>query len=462
MGLLGNALLVFVGLILFLSVKIYREALGPVPKPELDVKAYWGPGDVAAYKEDTTIHPFKISYSEEVIKTLKAKLEDFPDLSPPLEGVNFEYGFNTDYLKQVVKYWREDYLGKWNLREKYFNKFPHFKTNIQGLDIHFIHVKPNKPTKPVLPLLLLHGWPGSVVEFYSLLDKLKANEEYDFELVVPSLPGYGWSQASAKTGLGPVEMGVVLRNLMIRLGHQKFYIQGGDWGSLIGSSISTFFPENVIGYHSNLCVILTARSSIKMLIGSIYPSYFIPEEYINWYYPLWPSIKFSLEETGYLHIQATKPDTIGTALSTNPIGLAAYILEKFSTGVNRDYRNLPDGGLSKRISMDAILDNLMVYYLTNSITTAKRLYAEGFSLRTLNLKIDRIPTVVPTGCGRFRHDILHSFDWILKDKFENLVHSSYNTDGGHFAAMEVPDLLYKDFLIFLRKVENNAKVNSEL
>ncbi|GAB0093635.1 Epoxide hydrolase [Sergentomyia squamirostris] len=462
MGLLGNFLLVFVGLIGFLGVKVYRETFGPVPKPELDVKAYWGPGDRAAYKEDTTIHPFKISYSEEVISKLKSKLNDFPELPTPLEGVNFEYGFNTNHLKQVVKYWREGYLGKWDLRQTYFNKFPHFKTKIQGLDIHFIHVKPNKPTKPVLPLLLLHGWPGSVVEFYSLIDKLKANEEYDFELVVPSLPGYGWSQASAKTGLGPVEIGVIMRNLMVRLGHQKFYIQGGDWGSFIGSSISTLFPENVIGYHSNMCGAMTPGSTIKQIIASFYPSYFIPEEHVQWYYPFWPNFKYIIEESGYFHIQSTKPDTIGITLSGNPIGLVAYILEKFSSWTNRDYRELPDGGLSKRFTMDAMLDNIMVYYLTNSITTSQRLYSEAFTLRSLGLNLDRVPTTVPTGCARFRHDLAHSIDWVLKDKYVNLIHSTHNPDGGHFAAMEVPDVLYKDLITFIQKVQKRGKVNSEL
>ncbi|GAB0093638.1 Epoxide hydrolase [Sergentomyia squamirostris] len=458
MGLLVNASLVFLAVLGYMSLKVYREVLGPIPKPDFDMKAYWGPGDAAAYKEDTTIHPFEISYSTEVISNLKAKLDDYPELHPPLEGVNFEYGFNTDYLKQVVKYWREEYLEKWDVREKYLNKFPHFKTNIQGLDIHFIHVKPSKPSKNVIPILLIHGWPGSIVEFYSMIDKLKANKDYDFELVVPSLPGYGWSQASAKVGLGQAEVGVVLRNLMIRLGHQKFYIQGGDWGSLIGSSMSTIVSDNIIGYHSNICTFMAhpPLAIIKTIIGGLYPTYFIPEEYVHWYYPVSETVSYAMEELGYCHIQATKPDTVGTALSTNPIGLAVYILEKFSTWTNKHYRNLPDGGLSKRFTMDAMLDNVMVYYLTNSITTSQRLYAESFSVRALSMNLDRVPTNVPVGCARFRYDLIHNYEWILKDKYTNIVHSTYHPDGGHFAAMEVPDLLYKDFLIFLKKVQKRG------
>ncbi|XP_059619429.1 juvenile hormone epoxide hydrolase 2-like [Phlebotomus argentipes] len=463
MGLLGNFILIFIGLIGFMGVRIYRQSFAPQPKPEMDVAAYWGPGDKALYKEDTAVHPFKISYSEEVIKKLKEKLEDFPELHAPLEGVNFEYGFNSNHLKQVVKYWKDGYLSKWGLRQTYLNKYPHYKTKIQGLDMHFIHVKSEKASdRPVLPILLLHGWPGSVVEFYSLIEKLKGNQEYDFQIVAPSLPGYGWSQASAKKDLGHVEVAVIMRNLMVRLGYQKFYIQGGDWGSIIGSNIATLFPENVLGYHSNMCGAMTNASGLKIFIASFYPEYFIPKEYVHFFYPFWSKFSYLLEESGYMHIQCTKPDTIGTTLSNNPIGLVAYILEKFSTWTNKEYRTLADGGLSKRFTMDALLDNIMVYYLTNSITTSQRLYSEAFTFRELGLGIDRVPTPVPTGCARFQHDLSHSIDWVLKDKYPNLVHSTYHEQGGHFAAMEVPDVVYKDLLEFLQKAQNQGKVKSEL
>uniref|UniRef100_A0A1B0CI09 Epoxide hydrolase n=2 Tax=Lutzomyia longipalpis TaxID=7200 RepID=A0A1B0CI09_LUTLO len=465
MGLFGNFILIFIGLCGFLGVRVYKQNFGPLPKPDLDVAAYWGPGDKATYKEDTTVHPFKISFSPEVISKLKTKLEDLPEYHPPLEGVNFEYGFNSNHLKQVIKYWKDGYLSKWDLRQAYLNKYPHFKTKIQGLDIHFIHVKPTKASgKPVLPILLMHGWPGSIVEFYSLIEKLQKNEDYDFQMVIPSLPGYGFSQASAKTGLGPAEVAVVMRNLMVRLGYQKFYVQGGDWGSLIGSVLVTLFPENSLGYHSNMCGAMPPTYAIKTFIASLHPTYFIPEEHVNFFYPFWSKFGFILEESGYMHIQCTKPDTIGTTLTGNPVGLAAYILEKFSTWTNSEYRNLPDGGLSKRFTMDAMLDNVMIYYLTNSITTSQRLYSEAFTYKQMGLNLDRVPTPVPTGCARFKHDLSHTIDWILKDKFPNLVHSTYHPDGGHFAAMEVPDVMYKDLMDFIKKVQNAGKTkpNNEL
>uniref|UniRef100_A0A1L8DZA1 Epoxide hydrolase n=1 Tax=Nyssomyia neivai TaxID=330878 RepID=A0A1L8DZA1_9DIPT len=402
MGLCGNFILIFIGLCGFLGVRVYKQTFAPVPKPDLDVAAYWGPGDKASYKEDTAIHPFKISYSTEVINKLKTKLEDLPEYHPPLEGTNFEYGFNSDALKHVIKYWKDNYLNKWNQRQDYLNKYPHFKTKIQGLDIHFIHVKPEKTfKKPVLPIILLHGWPGSVVELYSLIDKLRNNGDYHFEIVVPSLPGYGWSQASSKTGLGAAEISVILRNLMVRLGYQKFYIHGGDWGSFIGNIMATLFPENSIAFHSNMCSARPPTYAIKTFIASLYPEYFIPKEHVHFFYPFWKKFAFLLEETGYLHIQATKPDTIGTALTGNPVGLAAYILEKFSTFTNFGHQNLPDGGLTKRLTLEALLDNVMIYYLTNSMATSQRLYSEALSYRHFALNLDRVPYICPNGLCSF-------------------------------------------------------------
>jgi len=279
-----------------------------------------------------------------------------------------------------------------------------------------------------------------------------------FEVIAPSLPGYGWSDGASLPGFGPAEMAVVLRNLMLKIGHNQFLIQGGDWGSLLGKNIASFFPENTIGYHSNMCGAMSPWSSMKLYIAGFYPSYFIPKEHIHFVYPAGEKFRDILEESGYFHIQATKPDTIGAALSNNPIGLAAYLLEKFSTWANKEYRDLDDGGLDKVFTRDALLDNIMVYYLTNSITTSVRLYSEAFSDHQRSYNLDRVPVAasVPVGCARFKHDILHSLDWQLKDVFLNLVHSTYHPKGGHFAALERPNELYSDFISFVKKLNLKA------
>lgn len=144
---------------------------------------------------------------------------------------------------------------------------------------------------------------------------------------------------------------------------------------------------------------------------------------------------------------------IGAALTANPVGLAAYILEKFSTWTDKNNPNLIDGGLDKAFKKEALFDNLMIYYLSNSITTSMRLYAEAFSINHMEYGMEKVPAVVPFGCARFRHDLKHELDWQLRDKFPQLMHSTYHNTGGHFAAMELPDVLYKDFHQFVKKLD---------
>jgi juvenile hormone epoxide hydrolase len=308
----------------------------------------------------------------------------------------------------------------------------------------------------VYPILLLHGWPGSVREFYELIPKLTAqspDKDFVFEVVAPSLPGYGFSEAAAKTGLGITEMAIIMRNLMIRLGFEKFYVQGGDWGSMIGNDVLTLFPENVLGYHSNMCTVMTPIQTIKTLVGSLYPSYFIDEAHISYYYPLTPKFKTLLVESGYMHIQATKPDTIGTGLSDTPIGLAAYILEKFSTWTDPALRQQPDGGLEKHFTKDALLDNVMIYFLSNSIVTSMRLYAEAFSTNAFDSDLFRVPVDNPVACAKFKNDLAHELDWALRDKYTNLVQVSHYDNGGHFAAMQLPQVMYDDIVSFVKKAQ---------
>lgn len=152
-----------------------------------------------------------------------------------------------------------------------------------------------------------------------------------------------------------------------------------------------------------------------------------------------------------MHISSF-PGFSGAVMTNNPVGLAAYILEKFSTGTNPQYRDLEDGGLYRDFAKDTLIDNLMIYYLSNCFTTSVRLYAEILSVRHRSLEMDRVPTNVPTGCARFRHDISHSLDWQLISKYPNLVHSTYHSDGGHFIALQLPDVLHNDFINFVKKL----------
>lgn len=326
-----------------------------------------------------------------------------------------------------------------------------------SLEIQYVRVYPKNVSRniKVIPVLLLHGWPGSVLEFYELIPLLttvKEGQPFVFEVIAPYLPGFGYSDGAHKSGFDVTEIAIVLKNLMDRIDIKKYYIQGGDWGAIIGSRMTTLFPENIIGYHSNMCMNHSPFALFKMLIGSIWPRLVIDKNYVHWYYPLKNQFYKLLEESGYFHLQCTKPDTIGAALNNNPIGLSAYILEKFVR-----YSNLIgpiNEILESNKNLDRLLDNLMIYYATNSSTTAARIYKEMIKNQHMNAIFDSIKTNVPTACAKFKNELRHQPDFVLNDKYVNLIQSNHYDTGGHFAALETPDILFKDIIEFVSKVEN--------
>lgn len=420
--------------------------------PVLEEK-WWGPG--LPQKDDPTIRPFKIDVPKEVIKDLHRRLDTALPFQPPLEGVNQHYGMNTNLLKTIVEYWRHQY--NWTERQAFFNQFPHFKTKIQGIDIHFLHVKPKNVPKgvEVVPILLVHGWPGSVREFYEMIPILitpQKDRNFVFEVVVPSLPGYGFSDGAARPGMNPARIAQIFNTLMQRLNFKRYYIQGGDWGSSITHDIALFYPNSVIGIHRNWCFVQNIFRW-KVIAGAIFPSLFVTEKEAKLFYPLTDKFADLLLESGYFHLHATKPDTVGVAERDSAVGMAAYILEKFPTWTNPAWNDLPDAGLTKHFTMDQLLDNLMVYWVTRSFTTAARLYSEGFGLAYQSLKLDDIPIEVPAGCNRFDKEIVFYPEWLLREQHKQLVHLT-DHEGGHFAAFEVPEVLGNDVVEFVGKVRS--------
>uniref|UniRef100_A0A6M2DF03 Epoxide hydrolase n=1 Tax=Xenopsylla cheopis TaxID=163159 RepID=A0A6M2DF03_XENCH len=435
------------------SAVMYYQMTKELPKPDLPLDTWWGPGK--PQKVDTSLRPFKINVNDKILETLKAKLSTV-QYTQALEGINFEYGFNTDSLKNVVEFWKTQY--NWREREALLNKYPHFKTNIQGLDIHYVHVKPKVAANvQVLPLIMIHGWPGSFVEFYKIIPKLttpRPGYNFVFELILPSIPGYGFSQGAAKPGLGAAQVAVVMRNLMERIGFKKYYVQGGDWGALIISAMATLFPENILGQHSNMCAISTPSSTFKAMIGSFFPEWFAGKDHAHQMYPLGDHFLTLLEEMGYLHLQATKPDTVGVALRDSPAGLAAYILEKFSTWTNKSWRSTKDGSLQSKFSIAELLDNVMIYYVTDSITTSMRLYAESFTKAHFGLNLDRVRNYVPAACAKFPNELMYVTDCQLAEKYKTLLQSNDLPRGGHFAAFEEPELMAEDIFSAVKKFVN--------
>lgn len=412
-------------------------------------------------KVSTEIRPFTIDVSDKVIEDLKHRLGMRRPYIEPLENVAWTYGMPSTYINTILDYWKDKY--NWTERQALLNKYPQFKTNIQGLDIHFYHIRPtnlpkNKNLK-VLPLLMMHGWPGSIVEFQKIIPMLttpSADRDFVFELIVPSLPGYGFSDGAVRPGLSSANVAVIFKNLMQRLKFDKFYVQGGDWGAHIAANMATLFPEKIIGLHSNMCSVMTPGSLFWTFVGTYFPFLLkVNSEHYDKFFPVSKTLSNLIEESGYFHIQATKPDTIGAALTNSPDGVAVYILEKFSTWTNKSYRQRNDGGLLEKFSIDELLDNIMLYWVTNSFTTSVRLYAETLGSASRTLKIEYFPVKVPTACAVFPNELLLGPESTLKSRYPNMIQYNHMARGGHFAAFEEPQLLANDVFSFVKKVRNN-------
>ncbi|NP_001121449.1 epoxide hydrolase 1 precursor [Xenopus tropicalis] len=423
---------------------------------------WWGPGVRPDNEGDEEIHPFKIETTEEELKDLFDRI-DHTRYSEPLEGSRFNYGFNSTPLRKVVAYWRNTF--NWRKQLDILNKFPHFKTKIEGLDIHFIHVKP--PHLPggrtAIPIIMVHGWPGSFYEFYKIIPFLTdpgshgLDTQYIFEVICPSIPGYSFSEASHKQGCESVAVARIFYKLMRRLGFREFYAQGGDWGSLICTNLAQIAPNQVKGLHINMAAAFPTKlpQILSVVLGQRFPGLFgLHDEDVRRIFPFFKKVvSHVIKESGYMHLQATKPDTAGCGLNNSPVGLAAYILEKFSTWTDPDFRDHEDGGLERKFSLDDLLTNIMIYWLSGSIVSSMRFYKEVVGKGFGTAKHDRVQVTVPTGVASFPNELVHCPPFWAKQKYVNIISFNYMPRGGHFAAFEEPELLAKDVQQFVGKVE---------
>lgn len=432
--------------LLVIGLSIYVRWTGaPLCVPEMYFQdQYWGlePERV----DDPSIYPFKINIDDKVLFDLQDRLSKTRFLEQSFEHENFSYGFNTLYLKSLVDVWLKKY--DWRKQEKYLNSLPQFKTEIEGLQIHFVHVKPKKVMMDgeKKPILLVHSWPGSTIEFYKLIPHLV---EDGFEVVAPSLPGYGFSGAPHRPGFDVMHAGRVLGKLMSKLNHEKFYYHGGDWGSIVGKAISVLQPERVLGYHSTLPNIQFSLKIIFKILIAEYLSptliYDNPQVEFARLHPLKQRMALILQETGYFHLQATKPDTSGIALNDSPAGLAAYILEKFSTWTHPSNVNKPNGGLTEKYSVDDLLTNVMIYWLSGSISSSNRLYKEYISVPNFSKYVVKVPVsfLLP------KNELLLLPPTLLKTTYPDIVQIHELGTGGHFSAFEEPKLVAEDIKSFV-------------
>ena len=372
------------------------------------------------------IFPFRIQVSDAVLADLRARLRN--TRWPEAELVaDWSQGAPLGWIQDICRYWAEDY--DWRTREHRLNRFDQYITEIDGLDIHFIHVR--SPHPQAMPLLITHGWPGSVVEFHKVIAPLTDPTAHGghaadaFHVVCPSLPGFGFSGKPKATGWGLDRIAQAWASLMDRLGYARYGAQGGDWGSAVTSSLGAQDPTHCAGIHITL-----AMGSKPQVVGE--PS---PEEaralagikhYADW-------------DSGYSKQQATRPQTLGYGLTDSPAGQAAWILEKFWAWTDCD------GHPENILGRDELLDNLMLYWVTASATSSARLYWESFGGRRTNRQV-----TIPTGVAVFPREIIAPVrSWMSKD-FSDLRHWTEMPKGGHFAAFEQPELFVADVRTFFR------------
>jgi len=448
------ALFVLSGVALAAFIAYFSLAPAPLNIPET---GYWGSKKILKEtdipKDDAAIYNFGINFDDKMIADLRTELGT-TKFFEPLEDSKFHYGFNLNYLKKVIDHWRTKYDFKGELAR--INAFPHYQTEIEGLKIHFFRsaATTKDPAVKVFPLLMLHGWPGSFVEFLKVASMLSQPKNgIAFDVIVPSLPGYGYSDAAQKQGMNGLVTARIFRKLMERLGYEKYYVQGGDWGAFVTTAMGALYPEKLRGIHVNMGVanirnpLVMVKTMLVNMCSSTFGDGHNPPCLAN-------SKDFVglLRETGYMHIQATKPDTIGFTLLNSPAGLAAYILEKFSTWTDIENRDFEDGRLTKKFTLDEMLTNVMVYYASGSIISSQRFYRENFA-NNIGFQIFAQHIRVPTGYAVFPNELACAASFVLKETYKNLTTVNYLKDGGHFAAFEQPALMEADVRAFVAEVE---------
>ena len=378
------------------------------------------------------INAFEINFSDVEIQNVKTKVASFPWHEMPKDG-GWSFGTNIDYMKNLADYWTKEY--DWKSQEARLNQFPNYKTKVDDLDIHFIIKKSSSPK--AIPLILIHGWPGSIVEFLEIIDPLCEPEKYGndnevcFDIIAPSIPGFAFS-GKPENPIGPRRIASIFNKLMTeKLGYKKYVAQGGDWGSAISTWLGFDHSKNCKGIHINM---LPARH----IDG---PQ---TEEEKSW------DRQFSkdyVSQSGYFAIQSTKPQTLSYAMMDSPVGVAAWIIEKFY-----HWSDLEDKSLELTYQKDDLLTNIMIYILTKSFNTSSWIYYGRAKEGGRILSQDGRRVEVPTGCAVYPKEFL---TWPPKSYVErlfNIVHWTEMNRGGHFAALEQPSSLINDIQDFCKKI----------
>jgi pimeloyl-ACP methyl ester carboxylesterase len=376
--------------------------------------------------------PFIMAVPEALLEDLRQRLAltRWPDEIP---GSGWHYGANLAYVKELVHYWQYQY--DWRAQERLLNGFSQYRVQLEVITLHYIH-QPGVGPAP-MPLLLSHGWPGSIYEFVHVIGPLTDPARYGgdprdaFTVVAPSLPGYGFSHVPNQRRLNIEEIAALFQRLMTEvLGLTRFGAQGGDWGAFITGRLGYTYPQNLIGIHLNMVPVAPHPSERTNLSAA-------EEAFVT------ASEAWRAEETGYQWIQGTKPQTLAYALNDSPAGLAAWITEKFYSWTDSH------GNIESRVSKDALLTNIMLYWVTQTINSSFWLY---YQMRHQPWRLGRGERItVPTAVAAFPREIIRPpREWAAR--VCNLQRWTPMTAGGHFAALEEPQALVEDIRAFYREL----------
>jgi len=374
------------------------------------------------------VRPFRIKVSDAELEELRRRLR--ATRWPERETVeDWSQGIPLAYVREVCEYWAEKY--DWRAREERLNAFPQFRTTLDGLGIHFVHVR--SPHAEALPLVMTHGWPGSIVEFHKVIGPLSdptahGGEARDaFHVVCPSLPGYAFSDKPEKAGWSAKRIGAAWAELMSRLGYERYVAQGGDWGSLVTTQIGIQDPEHCAGIHVNMVAGRPDPEQLGDLTEQEKAALASLQYYNDW-------------DSGYSKQQSTRPQTLGYGLVDSPAGQAAWILEKFWAWTDCDGH--PENALTR----DELLDNVMLYWLPAAGASSARLYWESFR----GGLADEVR--VPTGCSIFPKEIMRPSRRWAEKRYTNIVYWNELEKGGHFAAFEQPEAFVEELRACFRHV----------
>jgi epoxide hydrolase len=380
---------------------------------------------------DPTVRPFQINVPQEELENLRERLAHtrWPDELP---GAGWDYGVPLHYIRDLAAYWQTSF--DWRAREATLNAIPQFTTTIDGQSIHYLHVR--SPEPDALPLVLTHGWPGSVAEFLEAVGPLSdprshGGESSDaFDLVIPALPGFGFSEPTKEKGWDTARIARAWAELMRRLGYERYGAQGGDLGALVSPELGHVDPEHVVGIHLNAATVgfipwgevdpaeLETFSDVeKVRLGRIQ--------------------KFLSEGNAYFRMHATRPQTIAYSLTDSPVGQLAWAVDRMAEWVH--------GPIDEALTRDQILTNVMFYWVTRTAGSAARLYYENMHA---SADWGRPPSTTPVGVADFAEDLAMRR---YGEQGNNIVHWSDFDRGGHFAAMEAPDLFVGDVRKFFRR-----------